>query len=287
METEQPQPEKKTRRKPFKNLAAWTGLLRNFATIIASFISLATLVILLKQNERTYRPDLVFQPEQAAFRIRYQEQPVSCSDIDLSGIADSLPLTVQIVASNIGLGAAKDLKISWQFSPEQLVGTQRFGALTIPTQATYNADLQTVLFQNCFREEPHDQYAEFCLPVNMEKSPVQFALPGNYIHALCNILIRICHYPDASFSTRKDALLDAIRKLQMLEFSASYLDINNRRHSKNYRLQMFPVLINIQDKEMLFGWSLSPASNSKTRPRKLHLTISTNNTSHFIVPLEL
>ena len=64
----------------FKKADDWTGLLRNIAAIVASFISLITLFILLKQNEQTYRPDLVFKGKQNSFKVQFKENPKSCED---------------------------------------------------------------------------------------------------------------------------------------------------------------------------------------------------------------
>lgn len=287
METENPQPEKKKRSQSFKIISDWAGLLRNFASIIASFISLVTLVILIRQNERTYQPDLVFKPDQNLFRVTYREPPVSCEDIALIGTEDSLRHFAQLTAANIGLGAAKDLKIRWQYQPEQMDDTIAIGQLVIATQATYNSDIGQLLFLNCFREEPLEQSAEFCLPVNVEKNPVQFKLPENYLQALFNILARICHHPSTSFERRRAALLDAIGKFQNLQFTATYKDINNKQFLKKYRVYVLPAFIDIPKKELLINWSLEEMDGRNVPVRKHTVTIVGDTGSYFVASMEL
>lgn len=284
METENPQPDKKKPRKSFKKVSDWTGLLRNFATIIASFISLITLFILIRQNERTYQPDVVFKPEKSVFRVFYRENPTSCSDIQIAGATDSIPHSIRLTASNIGLGAAKDLDARWQFDPEQMDDTLSIGPLSIATQAEYNDQMKLLLFYNCYREERFEQYAEFCLPVNMEKEPVQFTLPETYLHAWSNILIRTVHHPS---ELRISALKDAVRKFQQLQFSVRYQDINNRFYSKTYRVRMIPALIDLRKKEMLVAWRISGETGRRNLTEKYKITITREDGSNIIAPVDL
>lgn len=287
METENPQPDKKKPRKSFKKVSDWTGLLRNFATITASFISLITLFILIRQNERTYQPEVVFKPEQSVFRVFYRENPTSCSDIRIAGVADSSPVAIHLNASNIGLGAAKNLEAQWQFDPEQMDDTLSIGPLSIATQAEYNDQMKLLLFYNCYREERFEQYAEFCLPVNMEKEPVQFTLPETYLQAWSNILARIAHHPTASFEVRRGALLEAVRMFQDLQFSTTYKDINNRSYSKTYRVQMLPALIDLQKKEILAVWNVAEKTRRDASSRKHKITIRSEEGSSFIASVDL
>lgn len=284
METENPQPDKKKPRKSFKKVSDWTGLLRNFATITASFISLITLFILIRQNERTYQPEVVFKPEQSVFRVFYRENPTSCSDIRIAGVADSSPVAIHLNASNIGLGAAKNLEAQWQFDPEQMDDTLSIGPLSIATQAEYNDQMKLLLFYNCYREERFEQYAEFCLPVNMEKEPVQFTLPETYLHAWSNILIRTVHHPS---ELRISALKDAVRKFQQLQFSVRYQDINNRFYSKTYRVRMIPALIDLRKKEMLVAWRISGETGRRNLTEKYKITITREDGSNIIAPVDL
>lgn len=284
METENPQPDKKKPRKSFKKVSDWTGLLRNFATITASFISLITLFILIRQNERTYQPEVVFKPEQSVFRVFYRENPTSCSDIRIAGVADSSPVAIHLNASNIGLGAAKNLEAQWQFDPEQMDDTLSIGPLSIATQAEYNDQMKLLLFYNCYREERFEQYAEFCLPVNMEKEPVQFTLPETYLHAWSNILIRTVHHPP---ELRISALKDAVRKFQQLQFSVRYQDINNRFYSKTYRVRMIPALIDLRKKEMLVAWRISGETGRRNLTEKYKITITREDGSNIIAPVDL
>lgn len=284
METENPQPDKKKPRKSFKKVSDWTGLLRNFATIVASFISLITLFILIRQNERTYQPEVVFQPDQSVFRVFYRENPTSCSDIQIAGVADSSPVAIHLNASNIGLGAAKNLEAQWQFDPEQMDDTLTIGSLSIATQAEYNDQMKLLLFYNCYREERFEQYAEFCLPVNMEKEPVRFTLPETYLHAWSNILIRTVHHPS---ELRISALKDAVRKFQRLQFSVRYQDINNRSYFKTYRVQLLPALIDLQKKEMLVVWSVAEKRPRGALSRKHKITIQSKEGANLIVSVDL
>jgi len=285
MEQEDLPPEKK-KKKSFKKVSDWAGLLRNFATIVASFISLITLFILIRQNERTYQPNLVLTPDQNIFCVRYRENPTSCDDIRLGSVADSTPLTVKLTAMNIGLGAAKDLHVTWQFDPKKMAGTLSIGGMTIFTKAQYNNDLKALLFENCFLQGPLEQHAEFCLPVNTEKTPVQISLPETYLQGWNNILIRICHNPSIPFEQRKKALLAYLPKFQDLQAKLTYTDINERSYSKIYRVQMVPAFIDMVKQEIIITWSVTEKTRDFT-PRNHVITLKAEDGSNFITTLSL
>jgi len=285
MEQEYLPPEKK-KNKSFKKISDWAGLLRNFATIVASFISLITLFILIRQNERTYQPDLILTPDQSIFCVRYRTNPTSCDDIRLGSVADSTPLTVKLTAMNIGLGAAKDLHVSWQFDPKKMADTLSIGVMTIFTKAQYNDDLMALLFEHCFLQGPLEQHAEFCLPVNTEKTPVQISLPETYLMAWNNILIRICHNPSIPFEQRKEALLAYLSKFQDLQAKLTYTDINDRSYSKIYQVQIVPAFIDLVKQEMIITWNVTEKARYST-PRKQVITVKTEDGSNIIATLHL
>lgn len=286
MEQENPQPKKEKPSKKLKQVSDWTSLLRNFATIIASFISVVTLFILIKQNERTYRPDLVFKPEQGVFRVRYRETPRNCGDIQIGGASDTLPADVALVASNIGMGAAKNIHFQWQFDAVGMADTVMVGSVAIHTEAKYVSDLEALAFANCYHDEPMGKDVEFCLPVGQEKTPLSVGLPQTYLTAWSNILARTAHLPGADLDRRRDLLLEAIGKFQSLRLTATYHDINERLYSKKYRVWMAPAYVNLAAKEMIVSWGVVEDAGNAAPPGKHKMTLTDEHGSTTIANIK-
>lgn len=271
----------------FKKISGWASLIRNTTAIVASLISFVTLIILIRQNERTYRPDLVFAPDQTLFSVAYAESPSNCGDIEFRVEHDSVIHELSLTASNLGLGAAKDLHLLWQYDASRLVDTVRIGGVQIPTGAHYVADANAFLFNNCYRKEDNEAFVEYCLPVTSEKTPVHVALPYSYLEMWCNVLIRIGHSLNLSKSQYSNLLLQFAGTCQYLTLKTDYHDINNQPHTKSYAVRLMPRFIDLQKKEMVMTLALQELGRAKLPRRKYMISVLNPDGILWEVPVEL
>jgi len=172
----------------FKKWSEWTNLLRNLFTIVASVVSVATLYLLIRQNENTYRPDLDFSPGNALVTISYKENPLLCEDISMKSADDSTNRDPYLIATNLGLGAAKKIQLEWAFDGNQFDDTLTLAGINIPTNVHYEDDDKALVFESCMFQEPLEDDADFSLPAHLGKEPTRFMLPQNYLRLWTNLL---------------------------------------------------------------------------------------------------
>lgn len=269
MEQQEPAPEKKKRKTTFKKTADWASLIRNFATIVASFISAITLFILIRQNERTYQPDLVLSPDPKIFHVVFKDTISSCGDLRIVVEEDSTSEDLNLRLTNLGLGAAKNLLIEWKYDPDRLGDTVAIDSFRIPTHATYNEEVQVLLFKNCFMKETKAETVEYCLPFNAEKDPTLISLPINYVRMWSNLAIRIGLNREIRRKQRIDLLEQLSASFQDLECRVRYSDINGRVYQKSYSVRLLPHFIDLRNSVMVLGVGLVEQGSAK-RIRQEH-----------------
>lgn len=262
----------------FKKVAEWSGLLRNFGSIITSLISLFTLFILIRQNERTYRPDLAFSPSPEVFSVRYQDDLTACKSIRFESGADSLLDQLTLRISNLGMGAAKDLLIAWSYDPDRFDDTTTVGHQKIVTGLGYNRDLNALLYRDCFLKESREDRVEFCLPINSEKEPVQVAMPRNYVYLWFNLFLNSCGNLDFAKGQRIEMLKTMVTDFQDLKIKISYLDIDNKFYQKQYVVQFVPRFIDLSNKQVVVSVNLKD-TDARNQPLR-HFDISMHEPDH-------
>ena len=278
----------KTKRKKkvsFKRLSGWASLLRNVFSILGGCISFITLFILLKQNERTYRPDIILTPEHSFFSAHYSENPRACDDIRMDSVAAWGGLN--LVAANLGLGAAKNLRLKWLYDPNQLDDTVQIGSLVLPTHVHFNHELNGTLFESCFMEEHNEASAEFCLPVNQEKISTQFPLPKNFVFPWINLLIRIGQAQNIPKEQRNGLISEFVRKFQGLKVAVSYSDINNQSYTREYSIFLVPGYLHLAKREMVISILTQEEGMGPHVPKKCNLTIMDEGNTFFIDNFDL
>lgn len=263
MEQQEPAPEKKKRKNAFKKTADWASLIRNFATIVASCISAITLFILIRQNERTYQPDLVMSPDPKVFHIAYRDTVVQCEDLRIIVGQDSSGEKLSLRAINLGLGAAKNLDITWAYDPERLDDTVAIGSFRVPTNLTYNKAVNALMFRNCFMKESMGGQLEYCLPFNSEKEATAILLPLNYVRMWSNLAVRIGLSTEIPRKHRIDLMEQLASSFQDLTCSIRYFDINGREYRKSYKVRILPHFIDLRSRSLALGVGLAEQTGGK------------------------
>ncbi|MEQ1744031.1 MAG: hypothetical protein ABMA02_01275 [Saprospiraceae bacterium] len=253
---------KKKKRSAFRKTADWASLIRNFATIVASFISVITLFILIRQNERTYQPDLVLSPAQGVFQVLYQDTIRQCEDVTLLMGLDSTHKTLALRITNLGLGAAKDIRISWDYDPHRLDDTVQLGNERIVTKAKYHDALNAIVFMNCMLKESLSENLDFCLPNNSEKEPTLTSFPLNFVRLWTNLFLRAKENPNLSNKQQLTGLTELlVTRYQDLTCTLTYQDINDRSYKKAYRVFVVPHFIDLKNNTLTLGIRLRDLSS--------------------------
>ncbi len=266
-------PEKKKRKSSFRKTADWASLLRNFATIVASFISAITLFILLRQNERTYQPDLVMSPAPKVFHVAYRDTISGCEDLRIIVGQDSSGENLNLRAINLGLGAAKNLDILWHYDPSRLDDTVSIGTFRIPTFVTYNEEVNALMFRSCFMKESMGGQLEYCLPFNSEKEATAVSLPLNYVRMWSNLAIRIGLNHKIPRPERIKLLEQLAASFQDLTCSIRYFDINGREYRKSYKVRILPHFIDLRSRTLALGVGLAEQTNGSGARRSHRFTV--------------
>ncbi|MBK9338497.1 MAG: hypothetical protein IPM98_18975 [Lewinellaceae bacterium] len=284
---EQQMPEKKKRKSAFKKTADWAGLLRNFATIIASFISVITLFILIRQNERIYQPDLAWSPEPKLFQVVYRDTRSECDDLRIISSTDSTSGRLALRCMNLGLGAAKDLRIAWSFDPDKLDDTVRINNHTFATGVTYESKVSGLLFENCVTTESLDDGADYCLPFHTEKEPTRIALPLNYIRLWTNLAIQIGTNSTLPGKQRMKIIETLAHDYQDLSCTIRYQDINGQQYRQAHQVQLIPHFLDIRAKTLILGVSLRDKETGQAVPRRYRFSMYEADASFFETDIEL
>lgn len=273
MEQQEPVPEKKKRKNAFKKTADWASLIRNFATIVASCISAITLFILIRQNERTYQPDLVMSPDPKVFHISYRDTIEKCEDLRIIVGQDSTGEKLNLRAINLGLGAAKNLDIIWTYDPERLDDTAAIGSFRIPTGLTYNKEVNALMLRSCFMKETMGGQLEYCLPFNAEKEATAISLPLNYVRMWSNLAVRIGMSREIPRDQRIKLIEQLAASFQDLTCSIRYFDINGREYHKSYIVRILPHFIDLRNRKMALGVGLAEQTGGKYALHEHRFTI--------------
>lgn len=279
---------KKKKRSAFRKTADWASLIRNFATIVTSFISLITLLILIRQNERTYQPDLVLSPQQGVFQVHYGDTIRQCEDVSMRVGSDSTRETLALHITNLGLGAAKDLLLTWDYDPHQLDDTVQLGNTRIITQAHYLDAINAVSFIDCVMKESLSEKMDFCLPNSSEKEPTLASIPLNFIRLWTNLFLRATE--NSNFVNNQQimgttALL--ITQYQRLTCTLTYQDINGRSYKKAYRVLVLPHFIDLKNNTLTFGIRLRDLSSPQEEAYQHRYSFYFTNSQFFDSSVEL
>jgi len=267
MEQQEPVPEKKKRKTAFKKTADWASLIRNFATIAASCISAITLFILIRQNERTYQPDLVLSPDPGIFQIAYRDTIKYCEDLRIVFGQDSSGVQLNLRVINLGLGAARDLDITWDYDPNRLDDTVAIGSFRIPTNLSYVKGLNSLMFRSCLMSENMGDQLEYCLPFNAEKEATLTSLPLNYVRLWSNLLTRIGVSSEMPRERRIKLVEQLAASFQDLTCNIHYFDINGREYRKSYIVRILPHFVDLRNRTLTLGIGLAEQTDGK---RKRH-----------------
>ena len=208
----------------------------SLVTSIAACLSAIAALIVVRQNfkQRTesYRPDLVFVKTTVWLKPFEGTQgwPQVADD------NDSTQISIPIV--NVGLGAARDLKVSWKFPINQVVSSvNHLSQQSLAREyfefkngsLSMKSDMQWTIHWKVEKEAEFD----YVLPASIQQTrPDQLGLPLTYIA----LVLGYYHFAFKSQS------LD-IPELPKLECRLTYVDIGGTKHRVDLLIAVEPMMI--------------------------------------------
>ncbi|MDE0342060.1 MAG: hypothetical protein OXK82_02620 [Deltaproteobacteria bacterium] len=212
-------------------------------TSIAACLSAIAALVVVRQNykQRTasYRPDLIFVER----TVRLQSFEQSGGMPQLSDEDGESQILVPIV--NVGLGAARDLKVSWQFPIDQMISCINLLAQQSLVPAYYehkNGFLSLESKMSWAVRWGREEEIGYVLPALIsETAPKELSLPKAYVALVFG------HYHFALQAHRSDksdaAQLIDIPDLPKLKCQIDYGDIGGLKHRLEVMVSVAPVVI--------------------------------------------
>ena len=243
-----------------KRLEFWTGLFRNFFTIIASAGSVITLLILFQQNENTYRPDVMPDAGEGTFVIKYKGDLNACSDIQLANGSDSIIQNLGLDLVNIGLGTAKSPQFDWVYNLDDLIDTVYFANNPVFSDSKYFPEIKSLLIgKNCFSRQVAPQTINYVLPLGQSQHPVVLNIPNHYVMAWTNLLIRSVEQSAEAAQTANN-LKGFVQLFHRLRLKVTYSDINDKTYERRFDIWMMPVAVDRGQKKIFCRLSVTPVT---------------------------
>jgi hypothetical protein len=209
-----------------------------FMSAIGTFLTVRQMS---QQRKASYLPELVLSRtsfEGSRDLITYGPMPtrwVSISDTEKKKEISpwfSMPL------SNVGLGAAKSISVSWSFPIQEMVSQVNDLAQRTLTPAYFtlkdgavSIELDNLRAGTSFWANQQQETLDYVLPAAIQKEPVPLKLPPAFI-LLSSALV---------FVSAKEEGRESIAKISPLVVSLEYCDIGNNTHAAIFEINLHIV----------------------------------------------
>jgi len=203
------------------------------ASALATFMTIRQMA---KQREASYRPELVFAftPFEglASAKGRLPENWESGAREEKEA---SHRQRLKIPLHNVGLGAARSVKLTWSFPIERATqeANERAQRALIPAYFTYDDGAlslksETLGTGTSFWSNQRSVSLDFVLPASVEAEPLTLSLPLAYIE-LCSALLYF------AMNTQGDPNFPDFPALQA---TLEFLDIGGTKHEAQYEFSI-------------------------------------------------
>jgi hypothetical protein len=207
----------------------WITLLTSIAAFISALLFLFTIIEMRNQRKSSYKPDIIIKGE--GFIINWNEKKYP----DLWN--NRVNIFVELF--NIGMGAAKYLKLTWEFNIENL--SKEINKYSNKCYIEYKSieEILSIKIEDfhkglIFLKNDLCRYIDYLIPVNIHQECMKICLPRSYIE-LTGLLTYL-------FFKKPEIFKDF--NLPELKTTIIYYDIGNNEHKKIFNLKLSPNIIN-------------------------------------------
>lgn len=207
----------------------------SIAAALSAFATLATVRQISKQREASYRPELMFASKQFSVRAQGGEGPAD--QWHEGGQAENGTAATHFQAGlnliNIGLGAAKHVRLGWDFPIQKMVNDTN--NLAQRALASTYIDYEDLSFTIKRRDGSGETFMwknqqttliDYVLPANASSLPPIIYLPSAYL-VLIELSLHFVH-------TAKN--MEELPSIPPLAVSLAYQDIGGREISATFEL---------------------------------------------------
>jgi hypothetical protein len=223
-------------------------------TLIAVILTLFTLIEIRSQRQSMYIPDLFLGDRYVNFygfdfHDRYSNFEFDqIEDPKKEKQSDEIPkkfYSVELFLHNIGFGAAKSVKIKWEYDIEKfiellnpMVDKNQFGVSLNKQDGRQGAYIEHILtehFSSCTYSYLMNGEKDVVLPKHtIEKSPI-INVPETYTTLLSYFIA--FKYEMFDPKSKKHYIFDELNEIPPLSLNLTYYDIRNKKYQKEISLK--------------------------------------------------
>ncbi|MEG0716107.1 MAG: hypothetical protein RR962_18500 [Hafnia sp.] len=224
------------------------ALVAAIAALVSAIAALMVVGQASLQRKLSYKPQVVFNPQSFTYKLKNNKNDIF-NRIHLKR-SNNTHLNKSNLAINIGLGAALDVVIHWEYEYQKSVDTinSYFSKLERPAKISLydneitidNADPEIgYQFASRYGEDTHD----YILSFNQNPAPTEILVPFPCISLNCAILI---------YSLSAEGKVN--RDLPKLTLTISYKDIGGSKFKEEYDIEVdFYNIVNNDDDILMNG----------------------------------
>lgn len=217
------------------SIIEWISFLPAIGSLAAAIIALFTLLELASQRKQNAKPDIV--PTENYFN-GYFDNPFTCRWQKKGEKKSKRSNDLEIILYNLGNGAAKNIKLKWDFNYKLFVN--ELAAIN----EEYATSLKVLIENNMLRFELDEDTGlivnikpdledslDYILPVNINETGTKVSLPLSYFSLVANYFyLRFNHVHS-----------DLKINLMTLKLNLSYEDIQGNTYHDKYEFTATPV----------------------------------------------
>jgi hypothetical protein len=259
----------------------------NLAAIITAVVAFFTLIQIKKQTEYSYRPDVMVQGSAEYLYLAYDKEIKTVKDFQWSNSAperkDTLDfksndqLSLDIV--NIGLAAAKEIELEWEFAVSRMTQEIQFKTLALDTKSQNIPDdsRSQLLINNSLLSIPSSFYFEHLLPINQSNIPLKLEIFSHYLLLWANVVTRLSNLnlPDTE---KNELIVEFIESCPELKLNLKYLDIGQKSYQKTYSLKLMPSFLDMVNQIVKVKILCLEEGNTKYTSQNIQSLSIQNNT---------
>ena len=224
------------------------ALVAAIAALVSAIAALMVVGQASLQRKLSYKPQVVFNPQSFTYKLNNNKNDIF-NRIHLKR-SNNTHLNKSNIAINIGLGAALDVVIHWEYEYQKSIDTinSYFSKLERPTKISLydneltidNADPEIgYQFASRYGEDTHD----YILSFNQNPALTEILIPFPCISLNCAILI---------YSLSAEGKVN--RDLPKLTLTISYKDIGGSKFKEEYDIEVdFYNIVNNDDDILMNG----------------------------------
>ena len=212
------------------------ALSASIGACLSAFATFLTVSQMARQREATYRPELALSRTPVrSLGDGSQSLPEVSTEKSAPGDETRIgPMGCRVPLRNVGLGAAKEVRVSWAFEINRTVDIANKLAQRslVPAYFVYESEALSfksdsmICWTSMWGNQQH-RLIDYVLPAAVDDTPILLDVPHAYLQLASALVFFGARTPD------KDA-----RDIPTLNLRLDYLDIGGRTHRASFEIDL-------------------------------------------------